>query len=232
MSREHGSAHRAATPRWLVVAVSVVIALGGSLVVLEGTGLVPRLDHALGISSLGSFGDWLWGLLLGALISGVALARTHLLRKRYRRSLAALLRQATELDHVKSARQQAALAQANAFSGQAAHQLRTPLAALGLAIEELTLHPETPRQVRADLARCRNEVDRLADVISDLLTLARRGSLPSGQSTTDPAAVALHATRRWASSARAAGRELRVAGTMPKCQVRAPQGPPPRCLTC
>jgi signal transduction histidine kinase len=120
---------------------------------------------------------------------------------------------------------QAQLAQVNAFSGQAAHQLRTPLTALGLAIEELTMHPETPRQVRVDLVRCRNEVDRLADIISDLLALARRGALPMGQPTSDPAEVVLHATHRWASSARAAGRELRVAGTMPACQVGAPAGP-------
>ena len=116
-------------------------------------------------------------------------------------------------------------AQERAFSGQAAHQLRTPLTALGLQLEELTMDPETPRRVRAEVHRCRNEVDRLAEIIADLLALARRGALPAGRYRTDPAVVAVHATHRWASLARAAGRELRVAGTLPECEVQAPAGP-------
>jgi signal transduction histidine kinase len=119
----------------------------------------------------------------------------------------------------------AQLTRERAFSGQAAHQLRTPLTALGLSIEELTMNPQTPRHLRADLHRCRNEVDRLAVVITDLLALARRSAVSPATQQSNPSVVALHATNRWASSARAAGRELRVTGSLPDCQVASASGP-------
>ncbi len=144
-----------------------------------------------------------WRPALGAVPSTVLLARAWRGQTRYRRSHAVLLDAARHLDEVSAVspsastdadgltdvlaamrlsalRLHAQLAQERAFSGQVAHQLRTPLTALGLQIEELTMHPETPRMVRADLQRARAEVDRLADIIADLLALARRGSVASG----------------------------------------------------
>lgn len=230
----------------LVVLVTLVIAVGA--IELATGGRAP-----FGATGLESLPGWVWGAVVGSVTSGVFLARTHVLKSQHRRSLEALQLHAELLDelspsgrepqpvsgvaaevlaamNLSALRLRGQLAQERAFGGQAAHQLRTPLTALGLALEELTMHPETPRRLRADLHRCRQEVDRLADIVADLLALARRGALPAGKFQTDPAVVAIHATRRWESSARAVGREVRVAGPLPDCQVSAPTGPPSQVL--
>lgn len=252
MSRARTGTGRAVL-RSLALAGGIAVVMGASFIGLGGADLFPSVGSAPGSTGLDDIPGWVWGLALGALPSGAALAWARVLKTKHQRSLAVLLRQARRLDEVNragatiaavgeaapgglagevwtamslsAARMQSQLVQERTFSGQAAHQLRTPLTALGLQIEELTMHPETPRQVRADLHRARNEVDRLADVISDLLALARRGALPSGRYQTDPAVVAVHATHRWASSAQLAGRQLRVSGTLPACSVPAPAGP-------
>ncbi|WP_195908170.1 sensor histidine kinase KdpD [Nostocoides sp. HKS02] len=207
------------------------------------------LGGVFGLTQLETIEGWVWGAVVGALACAVFAAGSYVLNARHRRSLEVLLVQARQLGDLSPASQdvepptdglaaevsaamglsalrlRTQLAQERAFSGQAAHQLRTPLTALGLQLDELTMDPETPRRVRAAVHRSRNEVDRLAEIIADLLALARRGALPTGRYQTDPAVVAVHATHRWASLARAAGRELRVAGTLPDCQVPAPAGP-------
>ena len=232
MTRANRSTRWSAAPRNRVL-VTVVVGLRG----------------VFGLTRLETIPGWVWGAVVGALVWAVFAAQSYVVNARHRGSLEALLGQARKLGDVSpgvedteppvdglagevaaamslsALRLRTQLAQERAFSGQAAHQLRTPLTALGLQLEELTMDPETPRRVRADVHRCRNEVDRLAEIIGDLLALARRGALPTGRRLTDPAVVAVHATHRWASSARAAGRELRVAGTLPDCQVPAPAGP-------
>lgn len=233
-------------PSGMVLALLVVVAAGAVLAAALASGQAPRspLAEPRGATLVG----WLVAAALGAVPSTVLLARARRGQARYERSHAVLLHTARHLDEVSATgtsastdadgltdvlaamrlsalRLHAQLAQERAFSGQVAHQLRTPLTALGLQIEELTMHPETPRMVRADLQRARAEVDRLADIIADLLALARRGTLPSGRYETDPAVLAVHATHRWASTARAAGRALRLAGELPICQVPAPAGP-------
>ena len=247
MSRTRRASGRSVVPRWLALTVGLGGVGVGLLVGLSAAGRVHGLANAFAFTGSGAFQGWVLDAVLAVLASTVFLARAHALKTQHRRCLAALLHQANQLDdltprtheaaidglgadvsaamNLSALRLQGRLAQERSFSGQAAHQLRTPLTALGLAIEELTMHPDTPRTVRADLVRSRNEVDRLAGIISDLLTLARRGALPSGQYTTDPAVMAVHATRRWAPSARAAGRDVRVTGALPHCQVLAPAGP-------
>lgn len=248
MSAPHRTTILPAALRVLALAMTVVAILGACLIGLGAADLVPGLDAGTGLVGFDTVPGWAWGAVLGASPSAVLLARARALRTRYRRSWEVLLGQAKRLDvaipvteteasldgpagevsvamGLSARRIHEQLAQERAFSGQAAHQLRTPLTALGLQIEELTMHPETPRQVRADLHRARNEVDRLANIIADLLALARRGVLPSGRYQTDPAVVAVHATHRWASLARAAGRELRLTGALPHCRIQAPAGP-------
>lgn len=247
MSAPHRTTAGTALLRAVALVTALATVLGACLIGLAATDLVPGLDPGTGLAGFETVPGWAWGVVLGATPSAVLLTRARRVKAQYQRSLGVLLRQAKQLDATTPGREDAPLdgmagevsvamdlsvrriheqlSQERAFSGQAAHQLRTPLTALGLQIEELTMHPETPRQVRADLHRARNEVDRLASIISDLLALARRGVLPSGRYQTDPAVVAVHATHRWASLARAAGREVRVTGTLPHCPVQAPAGP-------
>jgi signal transduction histidine kinase len=55
----------------------------------------------------------------------------------------------------------------------ASHELRTPVTALRLDLEDLALWPETPPSVAAELRRCTTELDRLSAAIGDLLALAQ-----------------------------------------------------------
>jgi signal transduction histidine kinase len=54
----------------------------------------------------------------------------------------------------------------------ASHQLRTPVTALRLELEDLALWPDTPPTVAAELDRCVGELDRLSGAITDLLALS------------------------------------------------------------
>ena len=54
----------------------------------------------------------------------------------------------------------------------ASHELRTPVTALRLELEDLALWPETPPSVAAELERCVQELDRLSTAIADLLALS------------------------------------------------------------
>ncbi|MEV7632658.1 HAMP domain-containing sensor histidine kinase [Microbacterium sp. NPDC089318] len=95
------------------------------------------------------------------------------------------------------------------FAANASHQLRTPITALRLELEDLSLWPETAPAVREELDHAVREIDRLADAISQLLEFAR-GETP-GSGTFHPLHEALHAAaKRWSGQAQAAGRRIRV----------------------
>ncbi|MGI8921350.1 MAG: sensor histidine kinase [Solirubrobacteraceae bacterium] len=91
-----------------------------------------------------------------------------------------------------------------AFSADASHQLRTPLAALRLELEGLALEPEPP----AGLSAALTQVDRLQGTIETLLAVAR--GTPSGQQRTDLATVVRELETRWHGALAAEGRPLRV----------------------
>jgi signal transduction histidine kinase len=59
------------------------------------------------------------------------------------------------------------------FSIHASHELRTPVTALRLDLEDLALWPETPETVAAQLHRSLGELDRLSDAITEMLSVAR-----------------------------------------------------------
>jgi signal transduction histidine kinase len=76
----------------------------------------------------------------------------------------ALVEAGARLDHL--------LAQERHVAVHASHELRTPVTALRLELEDLALRPDTAGPVAAELQRSVTELDRLSRAITDLLELA------------------------------------------------------------
>ena len=91
-----------------------------------------------------------------------------------------------------------------AFSADASHQLRTPLAALRLELEALAEEDDAPARLTAALT----QVDRLQATIETLLAVVR-GS-PRGEQRTDLAALVRELDARWHGTLAAEGRPLRI----------------------
>lgn len=106
-------------------------------------------------------------------------------------------------------RVQAMIEQERRFSANASHQLRTPLAALRLRLEDLRSWPEVPATVRDEIDEVVSEADRLSGTISDLLTLARSGGIGSWDEV-DVNHVATAAVERWRDLLERDGRTLEV----------------------
>jgi signal transduction histidine kinase len=104
------------------------------------------------------------------------------------------------------------VARERAFSADASHQLRTPLAALRLELEALELRGE---ELPAALA----QVERLQDTVETLLTIARDAE--PATASADLAVCADAAERRWRGPLAAEGRPLRVAVTAADPVARA-----------
>ncbi|HMN99295.1 MAG TPA: HAMP domain-containing sensor histidine kinase [Miltoncostaeaceae bacterium] len=96
------------------------------------------------------------------------------------------------------------LARERAFTSDASHQLRTPLAALRIELEAMGLREGAPPELEPALA----QVDRLQATIDTLLSVAR--DAPSGGRETDIAELLERLEERWRPMAVRAGRRLRV----------------------
>jgi len=93
-----------------------------------------------------------------------------------------------------------------AFTADASHQLRTPLAALRIELESEALsHSDPPASRKAALA----QVDRLQSTIETLLALARHA--PAGNQTVDLNDAIHDVEARWHGSLASDGRPLRTA---------------------
>lgn len=97
------------------------------------------------------------------------------------------------------------------FAANASHQLRTPITALRLSLEDLSLWPETAPGVRAELELGLGELDRLSSAIDELLDLARGQRLETHQDV-DLAALVAATAARWRRQLDEQGRALVVAG--------------------
>lgn len=93
------------------------------------------------------------------------------------------------------------------YSANASHQLRTPITALRLELEDLALWPETPPEVSEQLTHSLGELDRLSAAVTELLDLARGQVLDSAHDV-DLARITGEASKRWERSAAAAGRTI------------------------
>jgi signal transduction histidine kinase len=79
------------------------------------------------------------------------------------------------------------------FVANASHQMRTPLTGLRLRLEALAAGPPPDPEAEAAL----REVDRMSDLVADLLVLARAGVPPRSATTSDLAEQARAAADRW-----------------------------------
>jgi signal transduction histidine kinase len=106
-----------------------------------------------------------------------------------------------------------------AFVADASHQLRTPLTALRLRVENLgaLVSPDDQREAEAAIA----EIERLSDLVEQLLLLARADRLPPAE-VVDLAAIARDRVETWQAVAEAAGVELAVTASGPAPARAAP----------
>ncbi len=101
------------------------------------------------------------------------------------------------------------LAAQREFVADASHQLRTPLAGLRLRLEEARAEPTTATQ-REDLDAGLSEVDRLAEIVTELLELSRAGEGGRPAATTEVGAAVTRLAERWTAPANDAGCTLEV----------------------
>ena len=92
------------------------------------------------------------------------------------------------------------------FVANASHQLRTPLTGLRLRLESAAL--KAGPELGAELEAAEQEVQRLAGLLTSLLTLAREGDRPPARATVSLAGAVEQAEARWGDRARTSGHEL------------------------
>ena len=106
------------------------------------------------------------------------------------------------------------------FVANASHQLRTPLTGLRLRLEAAALKADDP-DVERDLQAAEAETERLAKLLTELLTLAQEHERPAGERLS-LAALAEQARDRWSGLAESTGHELRLDGAPGVSVVSSP----------
>ena len=97
------------------------------------------------------------------------------------------------------------------FAVDASHQLRTPLTALSMRLEEMVGAADFPEVVREEGAAALAQTERLADVVGQLLGRARRSSAGSPTASSVDEIVGQQVIE-WEPAFRRLGRRLAVAG--------------------
>ncbi|MFI1955084.1 ATP-binding protein [Streptomyces xinghaiensis] len=119
-----------------------------------------------------------------------------------RRLAAAFNQTAARLEHL--------MASQRAFAGEASHQLKTPLAALRLRLDNL--EPDVAHSARSSLEAAMTETDRLARMVEGLLSMARLEEHATVREPVDLDAVTAERVRVWAPVFEARGSRLAFLG--------------------
>jgi signal transduction histidine kinase len=96
------------------------------------------------------------------------------------------------------------------FMANASHQLRTPLTGIKLRLEAIE---QEGGFAAVQAKKAEGEVDRLADLVNDLLALAKASSAEAAGSRVDLAEVAARAAERWMGPATEAGMVVELEAT-------------------
>ncbi len=94
------------------------------------------------------------------------------------------------------------------FVADASHQLRTPLTGLRLRLENLAARPAGDAATAAELEASMREIDRLSQIVDELLILSRAGEHELPGERVDLGDAATRAAERWRQSARERGIEI------------------------
>jgi two-component system, OmpR family, sensor kinase len=212
----------------LYTAVPVANQNGQTVGAVRVTQSVEEVNNRVRRSVLALIGIGAFALLLGLALAWV-LAETL---SRPLRQLAASARRVEAGDlsaraEVKGATEQQEVAHAfndmterlgrvleaqREFVSNASHQLRTPLTGLRLRLESAAMKAADPG-LEAELNAAEHEVDRLARLLTALLTLAREGQAPTpGRAVSlEEAAAGAHA--RWSDRAEQDGGRIALEGS-------------------
>jgi signal transduction histidine kinase len=97
------------------------------------------------------------------------------------------------------------------FASDASHQLRTPLTALSMRLEEMIAAADDPQAVRVEGEAALTQTERLADVVSQLLGRTRHvsGTVPRFAAVDD---ILAQQVDEWEPAFRRANRKLEVTG--------------------
>jgi signal transduction histidine kinase len=118
---------------------------------------------------------------------------------------------------------QALVVREREFASNASHQLRTPITALRLELEDLSLWKETPPQIAEQLHRAMRELDRLSASVTNLLELAR-GRRVGVTTDFDVCELVEEAVVRWEGTANTQNRRVSAIRSNP-LRLRLAPGP-------
>jgi signal transduction histidine kinase len=98
------------------------------------------------------------------------------------------------------------------FAADASHQLRTPLTALSMRLEEMIGSADQPDVVREEGAAALTQTERLAQVVSQLLGRVARRSVAGAPSLASVDDIVAQQVVEWDPAFRRIGRKLEVTG--------------------
>src|SRR6201996_4063863 len=147
---------------------------------------------------------------LGAAVIVIAVAAALVLSHRLTRPLGELAQVADGLDSA-GRRVTSLLTAERELAVDASHQLRTPLTALSMRLEEVIAAADDPVAVREEGGAALAQAERLADVVSQLLDPSRRATAGTA-SLTGIDEIIDQQVVEWEPAFRRAGRKLVVTG--------------------